>query len=312
MRQVLCEYCQKGYLTWKQAEHVVKDIFFNNSNKLYRLGLKLEELPYDAPQPPRRDVTNRELLSKFLLESAPPPGSSSSGGNNNASASSFLRVNWTDFTAMPRTRVMPHAPGSDAPRRRRCALDRHHESQPRPAAKRPGGAGHLARRRVPPPPGFFLPPRGARPRPRQRVGRVPRGRRLRLPPVPAQPPHARAGGGGGRAGPHLPGRLRDRATPPGAARRRRDGPADLPPARDRRPRLVRGRRHGRRPGHARRRARRARPRRARHPRRAVPPRERARPVRGRAAARAAARGRRDAAARAGRARCRCPPAPGSA
>ncbi|KAH7148839.1 hypothetical protein EDB81DRAFT_650162 [Dactylonectria macrodidyma] len=90
---VLTDYVRKEDLTWAQAAHLVEDIFFNNSNKLYTLGLGLKPL---VPKT-RTDVvaptdSNMQMLAKLLK------------GKEEAR---FLRVYWNDMTAMPRMRAIP-------------------------------------------------------------------------------------------------------------------------------------------------------------------------------------------------------------
>ncbi|KAF7549851.1 hypothetical protein G7Z17_g6110 [Cylindrodendrum hubeiense] len=93
LHTILSDYVHKEDLTWAQAAHLVEDIFFNNSNKLYKLGLDLRPL---IPEAEADIVTsgngNIQLLTKFLRGKEEPR---------------FLRVYWNDMTAMPRVRAIP-------------------------------------------------------------------------------------------------------------------------------------------------------------------------------------------------------------
>lgn len=93
LHSVLSNYVHKGDLTWAQAAHLVEDIFFNNSNKLYKLGLDLRPLiPKAGVDAVVSGSGNLQALTKFLKDKEEPR---------------FLRVYWNDMTAMPRMRAIP-------------------------------------------------------------------------------------------------------------------------------------------------------------------------------------------------------------
>ncbi|KPM42042.1 Protein fluG [Neonectria ditissima] len=92
LHTVLCDYVHKQDLTWAQAAEVVADIFFNNANELYYLGLNLEPLTTKDESAAVSKFGDLQLLTKFL---------------ENKEAPRFLQVYWNDMTAMPRMRAVP-------------------------------------------------------------------------------------------------------------------------------------------------------------------------------------------------------------
>jgi len=97
----LTEYVRKGQIGHKAAIKLARDVLFNNSNKVYGLGLAFSELEYDSPSFPRNVSelgpypSDLELLQLFLKNqptSAPPD---------------FVRICWNDYTAVPRMRMVP-------------------------------------------------------------------------------------------------------------------------------------------------------------------------------------------------------------
>lgn len=92
LKAVLRELTQAGDLSYTQATKLVKDILFNNSNKLYNLGLNFKE--HDR-------ISGDELT----------PGFSSSTALSKIAAASpdvqFLRISWVDLTSTPRLRMFP-------------------------------------------------------------------------------------------------------------------------------------------------------------------------------------------------------------
>lgn len=92
--QVLCEYVRKGQIGWKAAIELARDILFKNSNKLYHLRLDFSEWETDneANADVEDEATDLEIFSRFL------------GGKT---IPDFIRISWTDFTAMPRMRMVP-------------------------------------------------------------------------------------------------------------------------------------------------------------------------------------------------------------
>ncbi|KAF4998478.1 hypothetical protein FDECE_11774 [Fusarium decemcellulare] len=93
LHTVLADYVYKGDLTWAQAGQLVKDILFNNANKLYDLRLEFRPLSLDSSHRLEASEHNKiATLSRFLKNKEEPR---------------FLRVYWNDFTAMPRMRAIP-------------------------------------------------------------------------------------------------------------------------------------------------------------------------------------------------------------
>ncbi|KAJ4261364.1 hypothetical protein NW757_001755 [Fusarium falciforme] len=90
---VLVDYVYKGDLTWSQAGQLVKDVLFNNANKLYDLRLEFRPLQPDSSyRLESSEHNNIATLARFLKNKEEPR---------------FLRVYWNDFTAMPRMRAIP-------------------------------------------------------------------------------------------------------------------------------------------------------------------------------------------------------------
>jgi glutamine synthetase len=81
-------------LGWKGAIELARDILFKNSNKLYHLGLEFSEWgTVDDDKIETEEVaTDLEIFTQFLRGKAAPD---------------FIRICWTDFTAMPRMRMIP-------------------------------------------------------------------------------------------------------------------------------------------------------------------------------------------------------------
>ncbi|ROW00776.1 hypothetical protein VMCG_06527 [Cytospora schulzeri] len=94
LESVLCDYVRKGALSWKGAIELARDMLFNNSNKLYHLGLEFSEWETDSEEEVEieQEATDLELFTQFLRGKAAPD---------------FIRICWTDLTAMPRMRMIP-------------------------------------------------------------------------------------------------------------------------------------------------------------------------------------------------------------
>ncbi|OWP04053.1 glutamine synthetase [Marssonina coronariae] len=104
LEKVLCEYVRDEVLTVPQAIRVVRDILFTTSNDLYGLGLELVPLPSTLPDsanslfaklPMRPQLslnTDLHTLKLFLDENQ---------------SVSFLRLQYMDYTATLRLRVIP-------------------------------------------------------------------------------------------------------------------------------------------------------------------------------------------------------------
>ncbi|KAK7746308.1 hypothetical protein SLS53_002267 [Cytospora paraplurivora] len=91
---VLCDYVRRGAVSWKGAIELARDVLFNNSNRLYHLELQFSEWGEDeyGEFEPEGEETDLELFTRFLRGKAVPD---------------FIRISWTDLTAMPRMRMIP-------------------------------------------------------------------------------------------------------------------------------------------------------------------------------------------------------------
>ena len=90
----MVEYVRKGHIGWKAAIQLVRDVLFNNSNKLYHLGLQFTELEEEVTEHDQMDryISDPELLDIFLRGQPIPD---------------FVRIYWTDYTASVRMRMVP-------------------------------------------------------------------------------------------------------------------------------------------------------------------------------------------------------------
>ncbi len=94
--QVLEEYVTRKVLSIPQAIKIIEDIFFNTSNKLYSLNLRL------VPLEPKQNSlafrtspsssSNLDIITSFLKEH---------------SSVKFIRLQYLDYTATPKVRVIP-------------------------------------------------------------------------------------------------------------------------------------------------------------------------------------------------------------
>ncbi|KAH0562449.1 hypothetical protein GP486_002863 [Trichoglossum hirsutum] len=98
MGKILTEYVQHGALNTTQAIKVVEDIFFNTSNKLYKLGLSLPQPSQTASQPSRqgtpagiRKIVDPTLFTQFVSDNP---------------STKYLRLQWLDYTTTNRVRVL--------------------------------------------------------------------------------------------------------------------------------------------------------------------------------------------------------------
>ena len=99
--KVLSEYVARGAIKINSAKRIVTDLLFNTANTLYKLDLKLTSLSLpllgDSPVSPatiKHDLwsPNLQLLENFIQQDQ---------------SVKFLRLQWLDYTATPRTRVLP-------------------------------------------------------------------------------------------------------------------------------------------------------------------------------------------------------------
>ena len=87
--QVLWDYVKDEVLTIPQAIKIVEDLLFNTSNKLYNLNLPL--LPLTS-QVLSHGVSDLDSLTEFLKDNP---------------RTKFIRLQYLDYTATPRVRVIP-------------------------------------------------------------------------------------------------------------------------------------------------------------------------------------------------------------
>lgn len=91
LKSVLCEFTSAGDVNYTQAIQLVEDVLFNNSNKLYDLGLVLHrQKTLSDPQTPREGLLN--AIRKTGIKS---------------SDVQFLRISWIDMASTPRARAFP-------------------------------------------------------------------------------------------------------------------------------------------------------------------------------------------------------------
>ena len=89
MRHVLCEYVERESLTATEAIKVVQDVFFNTSNKIYKLGLPLlpvqqmNQMSITSKYSSHDWVENLTYLKKFLRKDP---------------STQYLRLQWLDYT----------------------------------------------------------------------------------------------------------------------------------------------------------------------------------------------------------------------
>lgn len=89
MRHVLCEYVERGSLTATEAIKVVQDVFFNTSNKAYKLGLPLlpvqqmNQMSITSKDSSPDWVENLTYLNKLLRKDP---------------STQYLRLQWLDYT----------------------------------------------------------------------------------------------------------------------------------------------------------------------------------------------------------------------
>lgn len=81
-------------MSWKAAIQLVRDILYKNSNKLYHLGLTFSEweADYEGDVELEEEATDLEIFTRSLRGKSTPD---------------FIRIGWTDMTAMPRMRMIP-------------------------------------------------------------------------------------------------------------------------------------------------------------------------------------------------------------
>ena len=89
MRHVLCEYVERESLTASQAVKVVQDVFFNTSNKIYKLGLPLlpvqemNQMNITSKDSSKDWAENLMYLNKLLRKDP---------------SVKYLRLQWLDYT----------------------------------------------------------------------------------------------------------------------------------------------------------------------------------------------------------------------
>ncbi|KAK2781814.1 hypothetical protein FQN53_000342 [Emmonsiellopsis sp. PD_33] len=92
--EVFTEYVSKGDYTTAQAMEAVRDIMFNNSNKLYSLKQSVDRLAYPVPSSTLKEVplTANDKLTEFIQENP---------------TIEFIWMQWVDYTATVRVRMFP-------------------------------------------------------------------------------------------------------------------------------------------------------------------------------------------------------------
>ncbi|PHH71021.1 hypothetical protein CDD82_6779 [Ophiocordyceps australis] len=95
-QKVLCGYVQQGDLSCQQAVEVVENILFRNSNKVYKLGLEMQNLLVNGKQALTVTVTGRSQQEEAL-----------SRLSELGHKVQFVRVCWSDFTSTMRMRCIP-------------------------------------------------------------------------------------------------------------------------------------------------------------------------------------------------------------
>lgn len=81
---------------WKGAIALTRDVLFNNSNNLYHLGLSFSEWKPDHKENAEKELqeTDHEIFTRLV-------------GGKPGPSPDFIRISWTDLTAMPRMRMVP-------------------------------------------------------------------------------------------------------------------------------------------------------------------------------------------------------------
>ncbi|KAL3427894.1 glutamine synthetase [Phlyctema vagabunda] len=94
LEKVLTDYVQSKLLTVQQAIRIVEDVLFTTSNKVYNLNLPLRSLeaqhPRKSSQKPK--YSDLSLLTEFA---------------NDHPKIKYLRLQFSDFTALSRVRIVP-------------------------------------------------------------------------------------------------------------------------------------------------------------------------------------------------------------
>ncbi|KAL2354279.1 developmental protein-like protein fluG [Cryomyces antarcticus] len=96
LEEVLVDYVHKEDLSVSQAIDFVRDIMFNNSNDLYALGetLQIDTAPTSSKAMSRGSADGRQQLENFLQREP---------------AVEFVCIQWLDYMATTRTRILPIA-----------------------------------------------------------------------------------------------------------------------------------------------------------------------------------------------------------
>ncbi|TKA80870.1 hypothetical protein B0A49_03160 [Cryomyces minteri] len=96
LEEVLVDYVHKEDLSASQAIDFVRDVMFNNSNDLYALGetLQIDTATTSSKAMSRGSADGRQLLENFLQREP---------------AVEFVCIQWLDYMATTRTRILPIA-----------------------------------------------------------------------------------------------------------------------------------------------------------------------------------------------------------
>ncbi|QRW23425.1 glutamine synthetase [Rhizoctonia solani] len=118
--EVLAEYTDRQEIQFEEALEIAKRLFFENSNKLYKLGVKYTELdhatPSDSATPPEHTATTEVEKLTRIPNNLDLKGSISFIKSQGIK---FIRLTWVDYVNMIRYRVIPN-----------CSLRRIAESGP--------------------------------------------------------------------------------------------------------------------------------------------------------------------------------------
>ncbi|CAE6424633.1 unnamed protein product [Rhizoctonia solani] len=110
LAEVLAEYTDRQEIQFEEALEIAKRLFFENSNKLYKLGVKYTELdhatPPDSATPPEHTATTEVEKLTRIPNNLDLKGSISFIKSQGIK---FIRLTWVDYVNMIRYRVIPIA-----------------------------------------------------------------------------------------------------------------------------------------------------------------------------------------------------------
>lgn len=106
LKKVLPEYVGRQGLSVAQAIKIVRDIFFDTANQIYDLGLDHVSIPQSGHLHDR-EVDGREMQTRGELASSSSQPQKLKAFIDRHKDIKFLRLQWVDFTATLRVRVVP-------------------------------------------------------------------------------------------------------------------------------------------------------------------------------------------------------------